>query len=100
MFDLAGFSFFMRNENEQPEFRPDGSIQGSTALLCAVCGKPSRTRFCSRSCRLISKVRATRSRRPLKDHVCRCGHCGKSFPVGRKRKVLPENLELGATDGR
>jgi hypothetical protein len=36
----------------------------------------------------------------LKDHVCWCGQCGKTFQVGRKRKVLPESLELGASDGR
>src|SRR5712671_6804657 len=100
MFDLAGFSFFMRNESEQLEFKPGSQIHEPSTLLCAVCGIPARTRFCSRPCRLIAKVRATRSRRPLKDHVCQCGHCGKSFPVGRKRKVLPENLKLGATDGR
>src|ERR1700687_872678 len=99
MFELAGFSFSMRNENE-PEFQPGSPIQDPPSLQCAVCGTPARTRFCSRSCRLIAKVRATRSRRPLKDHVCQCGHCGKSVPVGRKRKALPENLELGATDGR
>src|SRR5215813_3590109 len=100
MFDLAGFSFSMQNESEQREFKPCAPSQDSAPAVCAVCEMPAKSRFCSRSCRLASKVLATRSRRPLKDHVCQCGQCGKLFPVGRKRKVLPENLGRGVTDGR
>jgi len=90
----------MRIACERPKSEAPIEVQSPPPSACAVCGAPTRTRFCSRSCRLIAKVRATRSRRPLKDHVCQCGHCGKSFPVGRKRKVLPENLGPGVTDGR
>ena len=88
------FFFFMRTESEVPEFKTGSPIQDPPSSVCAVCGTPAKTRFCSRSCRLISKLRATRSRRPLKDHVCKCGQCGKPFPVGRKRKSYRKTWSL------
>jgi hypothetical protein len=84
----------MQDERDNP--RVETGLQTPPPCVCEVCGAPSKTRFCSRDCRLVAKVLATRRRRPLKDHVCRCGQCGKSFPVGRRRKVVPENNEKHA----
>lgn len=76
---------------EKPRVKTGPDVQTSPPSVCAVCGSPAKTRYCSRECRLTAKLLATRSRRPLKDHVCQCGLCGKSFPVGRRRKVVPES---------
>jgi hypothetical protein len=86
----------MRSESEEATRETTLKAQSPPPYACAVCGAPAKIRFCSVSCRLIAKIHATRRRRPLKDHVCQCGQCGKSFPVGRRRKVVPEDLETMA----
>ncbi len=83
----------MRTESEEPNRETTLKAQSPPPYACAVCGAPAKIRFCSVGCRLIAKIHATRRRRPLKDHVCQCGQCGKFFPVGRRRKLVPENLE-------
>jgi len=83
----------MQEERYKPKDETKLDVQTPPPSSCGVCGAPAKTRFCSRACRLIAKLLATRSRRPLKDHVCQCGQCGKLFPVGRRRKLVPENLE-------
>jgi predicted nucleic acid-binding Zn ribbon protein len=93
MFDFGWLFLFMQKKCEQEGFELMPKAQGPPPFACAVCGAPAKTRFCSNDCRLTAKVLATRRRRPLKDHVCKCGQCGKSFQVGRRRKIIPGNSE-------
>ncbi len=66
--------------------------EAKAPCICRVCGKPARKVYCSRGCSLVAKVIQTRSRRPLKDHVCQCKWCGKKFNLGRPRKPIPEKV--------
>jgi hypothetical protein len=88
-----GWLFFFANDGAKKGFELMSKTQNPLRGTCTVCGAPAKTKFCRRVCRLAAKVAATRRQRPLKDHVCRCGQCGRSFHVGRPRRVIPEKLE-------
>lgn len=75
-----------RQDTQKAKKRLSGDKRSHT---CRVCGRSSKTSYCSDDCRLVGKVLETRSRRPLKDHICECKWCGKVFKVGRPRRPIP-----------
>jgi len=55
---------------------------------CIVCGSTlsgRQTRFCSEDCLKSHKREQIQQKRPPRDHICRCGTCGREMRVGRPR---------------
>ena len=70
---------------------------------CVVCGGPltgRQTRFCSEECAKAERRWKTRASRPARDHVCRCGTCGREMPIARPRRDdRPPALEFARAPG-
>ena len=74
-------------ENSNTETQAN-ALGPAGAPACIVCGGPltgKQTCYCSDECTKAEKRRKTRASRPARDHVCRCGICGKEIQRGRPR---------------